>query len=123
MQISMTRKKLHQLIALVQSRQTALDNLEIKAARGQIAKVIKDKNRIVSREVLTSHWTDWIDYWTVDFDFESKREIVRIEREPADQGDLPGLERPRQAQQDYEEVWAGDFIFENEWQSFRTKKD
>ncbi len=22
-----------------------------------------------------------------------------------------------------EEVWTGDFIFENEWQSFRTKKD
>ena len=24
---------------------------------------------------------------------------------------------------DYEEIWTGDFIFENEWQSFRTKKD
>ena len=22
-----------------------------------------------------------------------------------------------------EEVWTGDYIFENEWQSFRTKKD
>ncbi|OGF21857.1 hypothetical protein A2Y83_01775 [Candidatus Falkowbacteria bacterium RBG_13_39_14] len=24
---------------------------------------------------------------------------------------------------EYEEVWTGDYIFENEWQSFRTKKD
>ena len=23
----------------------------------------------------------------------------------------------------WEEMWTGDFIFENEWQSFRTKKD
>ncbi len=23
----------------------------------------------------------------------------------------------------WEEQWTGDFIFENEWQSFRTKKD
>jgi len=24
---------------------------------------------------------------------------------------------------EYKEVWTGDYIFENEWQSFRTKKD
>jgi hypothetical protein len=24
---------------------------------------------------------------------------------------------------EYEEVWTGDYIFENEWQSFRTRKD
>ena len=24
---------------------------------------------------------------------------------------------------EWEEVWTGDYIFENEWQSFRTKKD
>jgi hypothetical protein len=23
----------------------------------------------------------------------------------------------------FEDVWTGDYIFENEWQSFRTKKD
>jgi len=23
----------------------------------------------------------------------------------------------------WEEVWTGDYIFENDWQSFRTKKD
>jgi hypothetical protein len=24
---------------------------------------------------------------------------------------------------EWEEVWTGDYIFENEWQSFRTKKN
>ena len=44
----------------------------------------------------------------MDFDFESKREIVRVQN--PDTGE-------------WEERWTGDYIFENEWQSFRTKKD
>ena len=36
---------------------------------GQIVKVTKDKTGVVKREVLTKKWTDWIDYWAVDFDF------------------------------------------------------
>ena len=23
----------------------------------------------------------------------------------------------------YDEIWTGDYVFENEWQSFRTRKD
>ena len=46
---------------------------------GQIVKVTRDKDSIVSRETLTKNWTDWIDYWSVDFDFESKREIIRTQ--------------------------------------------
>jgi len=80
----------------------------IVVEKGQIVKVSKDKNGIVTREVLTKKWTDWIDYWAVDFDFESKREIIRVKNE--DSGE-------------WEERWTGDYIFENEWQSFRTKKD
>ncbi len=76
--------------------------------KGQVVKVKKDKNGIVSHEVLTKKWTDWIDYWSVDFDFESKKEILRVRREDSDET---------------EEVWSGDYVFENEWQSFRTKKD
>ena len=76
--------------------------------QGQIIKVSRDKDGMVSREVLTKNWTDWIDYWAVDFDFESKREIIRVRNE--DTGEI-------------EERWTGDFVFENEWQSFRTKKD
>ena len=81
---------------------------KIVVEQGQIVKVSKDKNGIVNREVLTKKWTDWIDYWAVDFDFESKREIIRVQNK--DNGE-------------WEERWTGDFIFENEWQSFRTKKD
>jgi len=81
---------------------------KIVVEQGKIIKVSKDKNGIVTRETLTKKWTDWIDYWSVDFDFESKREIVRVRDE---------------ATNEMEEKWTGDFIFENEWQSFRTKKD
>jgi len=60
----------------------------------------------------------------VDFDFESKREIVRVKREPDAQIHLDGSTDPVQLKLgDYEEVWTGDYVFENEWQSFRTKKD
>jgi len=81
---------------------------KIVVEKGQIVKVSKDAHGIVSREVLTKTWTDWIDYWAVDFNFESKREIVRVKNE--ENGE-------------WEERWTGDYIFENEWQSFRTKKD
>jgi len=81
---------------------------KIVVEKGQIVKVSKDAKGIVSREVLTKKWTGWIDYWAVDFNFESKREVVRVKNE--DSGD-------------WEERWTGDYIFENEWQSFRTKKD
>ncbi len=92
--------------------------------KGQVIKISKDKNGIVKREVLTQNWTDWIDYWAVDFDFESKREIVRVKREPDAQIHLDGSTDPVQLKLgDYEEVWTGDYVFENEWQSFRTKKD
>ena len=53
-------------------------------------------------------WTDWIDYWAVDFDFENKREIIRVKN--PETGEIS-------------EQWTGDYVFENEWQSFRTKKD
>jgi hypothetical protein len=93
---------------------------KIVVEKGQIVKVSKDKNGIVSREVLTKKWTDWIDYWAVDFNFESKREIIRVpvnSPEPSPPAPLP------EGEGRFEEVWTGDFIFENEWQSFRTKKD
>ncbi len=76
--------------------------------QGQVVKIARDKDGIISREVLTKKWTDWIDYWSVDFDFESKQEILRVKNE------ISGKT---------EEVWTGDYVFENEWQSFRTKKD
>ncbi|MFA5800802.1 MAG: site-specific DNA-methyltransferase, partial [Candidatus Peribacteraceae bacterium] len=97
---------------------------KIVVEKGQIVKVSKDAKGIVSREVLTKKWTDWIDYWAVDFNFESKREIVRIPRDKMNQTQIPGMEQPKQIEMpEYEEIWTGDYIFENEWQSFRTRKD
>lgn len=96
---------------------------KIVVEKGQIVKVSKDKDGIVTREPLTRHWTDWIDYWSVDFDFESKREIIRVQKTLSGQGELSGMEAPQMNLPEYEEVWTGDYVFENEWQSFRTKKD
>ena len=92
---------------------------KIVVEKGQIVKVSRDKDGIVSREPLTKVWTDWIDYWSVDFDFESKREIIRVPVAlPSPPAPLPPA-----GEGSFEEVWTGDYVFENEWQSFRTKKD
>jgi len=75
---------------------------------GQVIKISKDKNGQTSRTLLTEIWQDWIDYWAVDFDFESKQEIIRTND--------PKTGEPQ-------EKPTGDYIFENEWQSFRTRKN
>lgn len=80
---------------------------KVTLENGVITKISKDKNGIITEEVLTKKWSDWIDYWSVDFNFENKKEFVRRVN---DAGET-------------EEVWTGDYIFENEWQSFRTKKN
>ncbi len=73
---------------------------------GKITRLTRDKDGILKREVLTKKWTDWIDYWAVDFNYKDKKEIIRLRKngQPAEQ-------------------WTGNYIFENEWQSFRTKKN
>jgi hypothetical protein len=73
---------------------------------GNIIKLTKDKDGILKRETLTKNWKDWIDYWAVDFNYQNKKEIIRIIR--------GGEEK---------EEWTGNYIFENEWQTFRTKKN
>jgi hypothetical protein len=96
---------------------------KVVVEKGQIVKVSKDKNGIATPEVLTKKWSDWIDYWAVDFDWESKREIIRKQIVPEKQSSIAGMEPPQMGLEAYEEVWTGDYIFENEWQTFRTKKD
>jgi len=76
---------------------------------GQVIKLSKDKKtELIEREVLTKNWTDWVDYWAVDFDFENRKEIVKVTNPET---------------KEEKEEWTGGYIFENEWQSFRTKKD
>ena len=52
-----------------------------------------------------------------------QQEIIRVKKLTEGQSALSGLEPPQLKLEEYEEVWTGDYIFENEWQSFRTKKD
>ena len=96
---------------------------KIVVEKGQIVKLVKDKKGVMTRETLTQNWTDWIDYWSVDFDFESKREIVRVPKQWDEQDVIKGMEGGQPDLDEWEERWTGDYIFENEWQSFRTKKD
>ncbi|HMS56141.1 MAG TPA: site-specific DNA-methyltransferase [Fimbriimonadaceae bacterium] len=75
---------------------------------GQVVKVIKDKHGTVTREVLTTKWTDWVDYWSVDLDYENKKELIHTQDPETGE---------------WKRTWTGDFTFENEWQSFRTKQN
>jgi len=102
----------------VKEAEETLNNNSSKVVidNGNIIKVSKDKEGIITREPLVKKWSDWIDYWAVDFDFESKKEIIKIEKQKEQTGTLD-------LKKEYEEKWTGDYIFENEWQSFRTKKN
>jgi adenine-specific DNA-methyltransferase len=80
---------------------------KVTVDNGQVVKIAKDGKGKVTRQVLTKAWSDWIDYWAVDFTFESRKETVRMV-------DADGSER---------EMWTGGYVFENEWQSFRTRRD
>jgi hypothetical protein len=70
-----------------------------------IKKVAKDKDGIVKIETVTTSWLDWIDYWSVDFHFEDRKEMR--------------LEADRDGK--LSQIHTGRFIFDNQWQSFRTK--
>jgi len=100
---------------------------EVLCDQGHLYKVSKGKDGIVKKERLTKHWTDWVDYWAVDFDYMSRREIIRVAKGSGFVGtaSLPGLEPPQAelAMQQFEEHWTGGYIFENEWQSFRTRQN
>ncbi|WP_202621195.1 hypothetical protein [Legionella pneumophila] len=61
---------------------------------GQVIKITKTRTGAIDQEVLTKNWTDWIDYWSVDFDYESLQDKL-----------------------------SGNNIFENQWQNFRTKNN
>ena len=75
---------------------------------GWIIRVTKDKNGVITQENLTPNWSDWVDYWAVDYNFESRKEIVQAKDPATDE---------------MREVWTGDYVFENEWQSFRTRQE
>ncbi len=90
---------------------------------GQLYKLNKSKDGVISREKLTKHWTDWVDYWAVDFDYMSRREIIKVPVGSGVEGSLPGIAPVQGELPEFEERWTGGYIFENEWQSFRTRQD
>ena len=102
----------------VSYRQDGLDNMiegmkpgpRVTVEGGQVVKIVKAKDGTVTKDILTKEWTDWIDYWAVDFDYASRPETM--------------LETVTQADGSTKHVpqWTGRYIFENEWQSFRTRK-
>ena len=79
---------------------------KIVVENGQIIQKKKDNSGIIKENIITKKWHDWIDYWSVDFDYESKPEVIKFKIKDGKT----------------EEEWTGNYIFENEWQSFRGKK-
>lgn len=75
---------------------------------GQIVRIGKDRDGVVHRKPVTRKWTDWIDCWSIDFDFGRASDVVN--RKNAEGGEI-------------EENGGDGFVFENMWRSFRTRKD
>ena len=96
---------------------------EVVCEQGKLIKISKDKHGIETRDVLTKQWTDWVDYWAVDFDYENRKEIIKVPIRMGVEGELPGVVKADAGEfVDFEERWTGAYIFENEWQSFRTRQ-
>ncbi len=95
---------------------------EVVCDAGQLVKYTKDKNGVMTRNILTKQWTDGVDYWAVDFDYESRKEVIQRPRNFGVEGEIPGIADSTQFVE-FEDHWTGSYIFENEWQSFRTRRD
>ena len=50
-------------------------------------------------------------------------EIIKQAKSFGVEGELPGVIKDDGEFIDFEERWTGAYIFENEWQSFRTRQD
>ena len=67
---------------------------DLRGERGQLIKVSKDKQGVVTTDVLTKHWTDWVDYWAVDFDYMSRKEIIKVPKSLGVEEGLPSPQPP-----------------------------
>jgi adenine-specific DNA-methyltransferase len=101
---------------------------EVVCEQGRLIKVSKNKEGAITRDVLTKEWTDWVDYWAVDFDYESRKEIIKVAKDfgtsssPSSSSNFPLVTQAGESFLDFEERWTGAYVFENEWQSFRTRQ-
>ncbi len=96
---------------------------EVTCEQGKLIKLSKDKNGVITRDVLTKQWTDWVDYWAVDFDYESRKEIINKTRNIATGEEIRDWNPKDPTLVEHYTHWEGAYVFENEWQSFRTRKD
>ena len=96
---------------------------EVVCEQGALIKFSKDKKGAVTRDKLTKHWTDWVDYWAVDFDYESRPEVILRTRSIATGEDLADWNPKDRGLVEHYEHRTGASIFENEWQSFRTRQN
>jgi adenine-specific DNA-methyltransferase len=96
---------------------------EVVCEQGRLLKISKSRDGVVTRDVLTKHWTDWVDYWAVDFDYMQRKEIIKVPKGLGVEGHLPGIAPAQGELTEFEERWTGGYIFENEWQSFRTRQN
>ena len=74
---------------------------------GIIKKISKSKEGLVKIEDIATSWIDWIDYWAIDFNFEDRQELKIVKHEDGK----------------IEQVATGRNIFDNQWQSFKTKTE
>ena len=95
---------------------------EVVCEQGKLIKVSKDKQGVVTRDVLTKRWTDWVDYWAVDFNYQSRKEMIKVAKSMGTKTKSSAFTPPDGEFVEFEERWTGSYIFENEWQSFRTRQ-
>jgi hypothetical protein len=72
---------------------------------GVIKKISKSKEGILKIEDIATSWVDWIDYWAIDYNYEDRQELKIVKH---DDGKI-------------KQVATGRNIFDNQWQSFKTK--
>jgi DNA modification methylase len=81
---------------------------KLTVVQGHLIKVSKDKKGNISYQKLTKQWTDWVDYWAVDFNFGNERQVIPIKNPSSGE---------------FADNWTGECVFQSVWQTFRTKKD
>ena len=96
---------------------------EVVCEAGKLVKFSKNKDGVLTRDLLTKKWTDWVDYWAVDFDYESREEIINQPRSMATGEIVTHWPPEDQELVEWRVEKTGAYIFENEWQSFRTRQD
>ena len=60
--------------------------------QGHLYKLSKSKGGVVTRERLTKAWTDWVDYWAVDFGYMSRKEMIQVQVDAGVEGVVAGEE-------------------------------